>query len=192
MALGSMLVLPTCANGRRHLSEPARRDRARARSTYSPKATRAPRRRCPTCRASSPIPARRPCRRRHAACGPRRLHQGQRQRRPGQGGDREPAARWRHLQPGNPAYVYNPSGAAGFSQRLEAARRRARHAAGLRSRPRRRVASATVVGFASSSVAWLQESRKMRKRGRRLQERRCSSAPPTRCPRSPASTSTRR
>jgi flagellar hook-associated protein 1 FlgK len=61
--------------------------------------------------------------------------------------------------PGNPAYVYNSTGAAGFSQRLEqlidelGTPQAFDASAGL-------VASSTLSGFASSSVSWLQESRK--------------------------------
>ena len=59
----------------------------------------------------------------------------------------------------NPAFVYNPSGASAFSERLEEIANKLDEprgfdpAAGLEG-------SATVTGFATSSVAWLQEARK--------------------------------
>lgn len=61
--------------------------------------------------------------------------------------------------PGNPAYVYNPTGAASFTDRLE-------ELGNALNTPRafdtatQGVGTATVAGFAASSVAWLQEGRK--------------------------------
>ena len=60
---------------------------------------------------------------------------------------------------GNPAYVYNASGATGYTQRLE------QLLDGLNTQqafdPAAQAApSATVAGFAASSVSWLQEARK--------------------------------
>ncbi len=74
---------------------------------------------------------------------------------PGQGGD---ATRLRDGGIAGPAYNYNPGGAASFSGRLqEILDRMAEHRA---FDPAAQLAdSATVVGFAASSVAWLQEAR---------------------------------
>lgn len=78
---------------------------------------------------------------------------------PARGGD---ATRLRDggiSNPGNPAYVYNATGAAGFSQRLEqlvdglGAQQAFDASTGL-------AATATLTGFSASSVAWLQEARK--------------------------------
>ena len=76
---------------------------------------------------------------------------------PAQGGD---ATRLRDgAISGNAAYLYNATGAAGFSQRLEqlfdklGTQQAFDASAGL-------VGTSTLSGFASSSVSWLQESRK--------------------------------
>ena len=103
---------------RRHLPEPARRDRARPdpglcreRPERDPDAARRART-LHLCRRSGDAAVR------HAACRPCRHDQGQRQRRP------QPRAATRPgfataASPAIPAYVYNASGASGLTQRLE-------------------------------------------------------------------------
>ena len=60
---------------------------------------------------------------------------------------------------GNPAYVYNASGATGFTQRLEQVLDRLNTQQSFD--PAAQAApSGTVAGFAASSVSWLQEARK--------------------------------
>ena len=88
---------------------------------------------------------------------------------PAQGGN---AARLRDggiSNPGNPAYVYNATGACGYSDRLN----QLLDAWTSSSRSIRRPQAApigNVSGFAASSVAWLQAGPQIRRRRRRLQE----------------------
>jgi flagellar hook-associated protein 1 len=60
---------------------------------------------------------------------------------------------------GNPAYLYNPAGASGYTQRLEQLLDRL-NAPMAFDAAAQAAPSGTVAGFASSSVAWLQEARK--------------------------------
>jgi flagellar hook-associated protein 1 FlgK len=77
---------------------------------------------------------------------------------PAQGGDPTRLRDGGISNPGNPAYVYNASGAAGYTQRLEQFLDKLNTQQAFD--PTAQVApSATVAGFASSSVAWLQQAR---------------------------------
>ena len=78
---------------------------------------------------------------------------------PAQGGDPTRLRDGGISNPGNPAYLYNATGAAGFSQRLE------QLVDGLSTQQAfdpaaQVVASGTLSGFAASSVAWLEDARK--------------------------------
>ena len=91
---------------------------------------------------------------------------------------------------GNPAYVYNASGATGYTQRLEQVLDRL-NAQQAFDPAAQAAPSGTVAGFAASSVSWLQEARKSAgaegdyKTALRTGRRRRSPSPP-------ASTSMRR
>jgi flagellar hook-associated protein 1 FlgK len=78
---------------------------------------------------------------------------------PAQGGDPSRLRDGAISNPGNPAYDYNASGAAGYSQRLEQLLDRL-NAQQAFDPTAQGPASATVAGFAASSVAWLHDARK--------------------------------
>ena len=86
------------------------------------------------------------------------LHHGQRQRRSGAGWQPFAASGWRHSNPGNPAYLYNSSNAAGYANRLTdlldklGATQSFDPVAGID-------ASASFGKFSTASVSWLEFAR---------------------------------